>query len=399
MKAIFLSLLSVSALAAEPQVVTKEVTGEAAIVKGDVAKATDQAVQAALREAVSQTAGVFISSDTSIKNSVLVRDEISSHAKGYVKKYDITKKSTDKGVVTVSVKADVIASDIDKDLAVVKQIVKRLGRTKLLIVTQEALIDARGISSRSELLSTRLTQVFRDDGWRIIDEHGTGVGTDDKLVFASGVSAKELADKVVAKRTDVDYIVYGEIKLRYVPPADNQMIPEKDSTGKQILFFVEGEYDLALMEVRTGRSLTKIAGKLNLSPAMRNGTATVGYEATAKALSEDRAPQIAAELRGPMMEYLRDQVVNGQEVELKVSGLPDFGAVDEIQREISSVSAVKTVRVSGDFENGVVTYSVHVDGTASDLGKALDKAKVLKEKRTLKTTAVKNNVVEVAIAK
>jgi len=398
MKAIFLSLLSVSALAAEPQIVTKEVTGEAAIVNKDVAKATDQAVQAALREAVSQAAGVFISSDTSIKNSVLVRDEITSHAKGYVKKYDITSKSTDRGVVKVTVKADVLASDIDKDLAVVKQIVKRLGRTKLLIITQEALIDARGISSRGELLSTRLTQIFRDDGWRIIDEHGTGVGTDDKLVFSAGVSAKDLADKVVAKRTDVDYIAYGEIKLRYVPPMDNQLIPEKDGTGKQILFFVEGEYDLSLMEVRTGRNLAKVAGKLNLNPQMRMGAA-VGYEATAKALCEDRAPQIATELRTPMMEYLRDQLVNGQEVELKVSGLPDFGAVDEIQRELSSVTTVKTVRVSGDFENGVVTYSVHVDGTASDLGRALDKAKVLKEKRTLKTTAVKNNVVEVAIAK
>ena len=108
---------------------------------------------------------------------------------------------------------------------------------------------------------------------------------------------------------------------------------------------------------------------------------------------------IAQKLRAPVMDYLRDQVVNGAEVEVKVTGLPDFSAVDQLARELNAVHGVKGVKVAGDFDNGSVTYAVHLDGNANDLGRALDKVKVLKEHRTLKITAVKNNRVEVAIAR
>ncbi len=401
----FCLALGATAWAADPAVVTREATGEAAIVAGDVGKATAEATQAALRSAVEQVAGVMIQADTVTRNSVLVRDEVAAHAQGFVKKYDVTAKSQDKGVMKVTVKADVLTGEIDKDLQVVRAIISRLGRTRLLVVIQEGLIDQKGISTRGETLSTALVTAFRGDGWKIIDEKGTGVGTDDKLTLSAGVSAQTLADKVVADRKDVDYLVYGTIALRYVAPDPNPQLPIKEvdpETHKQLLYFVEGDYDLSMLEVRTGRSVAKVAGKLrlNLRDSYKEmAKVSQSYQVTSKVLADGETPHIVATLRNPVLEYLRDEVVNGAEVEVKVSGLPDFGAVDEIQRELTAMHAVKNVKVSGDFEGGSVTYAVRVDGTAIDLGRALDKAKVLKQRRTLKTVAVRNNKVEVAIAK
>ncbi len=384
----------------DPGVVVKEATGEAAVVAGDVAKATDQATQNALREAVAQSAGTLIQADTLTKNSTLVRDEVAAHTSGFVKSYEVTAKSQDKGVVKVTVKAQVLTKEIDKDLAVTRSIIKRLGGTKLMIYTQETLIDPNGVITRGEQLSTQLVSTFRNDGWRIIDEKGTSAGRDEKVQLTAGVSQGHI-DPKDARFDGIDYVVYGTISLRFVPPKSGGTIPEVSSSGEQQIFFVEGQYDLSMLETKTGRNLAKIAGKLGQQVRTKADLGKIGvsYEFTAKNLCETRAPEIAAALRAPVIEYLRDQIVNGAEVELKVTGLPNLKAVDELQREVEAIHAVKNVKVTGDFKNGAVTYTVHVDGTALDLGKALDDAKVLKEKKKLKTTAVSGNLVEVAIAK
>src|SRR6476619_7241656 len=97
---------SALALAGEqPEFITKEVTGEAAIVKGDKIKAKEDAKQAALREAVAQVAGVLVS------------DTIFAKSEGYVHKYDITSEKEEAGVMKVSVKAEVGTKALDQDLA------------------------------------------------------------------------------------------------------------------------------------------------------------------------------------------------------------------------------------------------------------------------------------------
>ncbi|MBS1153344.1 MAG: hypothetical protein H6Q89_5042, partial [Myxococcaceae bacterium] len=116
-----LVLLAASlALAAEPTVITKEATGQAAVAKGGEQKAYDEAVKLALRSAVEQASGVLVTADTVTLNSQLVRDQVYARASGYVKKFDVVSKKVEKGVVTVVIKADVGTAELDKDLEAVK---------------------------------------------------------------------------------------------------------------------------------------------------------------------------------------------------------------------------------------------------------------------------------------
>src|SRR3954467_13407709 len=109
---------SALALAGEqPEFITKEVTGEAAIVKGDKIKAKEDAKQQALREAVAQVAGVLVTGDTLTRNNQLVRHTIFAKSEGYIHKYDITSEKEEAGVMKVSVKAEVGTKALDQDLA------------------------------------------------------------------------------------------------------------------------------------------------------------------------------------------------------------------------------------------------------------------------------------------
>lgn len=391
-----LAFASVAA-AAEATVITKEATGQAAVGKGgDEAKAYDEALKQALRAAVEQAAGVLITADTSTLNSMLVRDQVYARASGYVKKYDVVSKKfdKDKGMMTVVVKADIGTADLDKDLEAVKGLIGRLSRNKLMIVIQEQAIDNKGITSRSEVLATALTKAFQMDGWQIRDEKGGG----PNLRLEAGVAQGLPAAKEVMKTADADYIVYGTVNFRYQMPDEFGTKVNAKGEREPIIFPVTVDYDLAMFNVASREQLAKIAGRFEQKDASRRGVnMIIDYVRTSQDFARVESPRIISELRTPVIEHLRDKGINGNDVTLIVSGLPDIGAVDEFSESVKTLKEVSQVKQDGDFDNGKMQYTVTVTGSAMDLGKLLGKSKY--KAKALKVTSVKSNAVEVAIAK
>jgi hypothetical protein len=381
------------AFAAEPAFVTKEATGQASVKDGEP-KAYDEAVKQALRSAVEQASGVMITADTVTLNSQLVRDQVYARASGYVKKFDVVSKKVEKGVLTVVVKAEVGTAELDKDLEAVKGMITRLGRTNLLIVTQEQAIDDKGIATKSEVLSTALTNVFKKDGWLILDEKSGGAD----LKLAAGVAQGTPPIKEILKTADADYVVYGTINFRYhvLPFGGTETLANGEK--KPIIFPVSAEYDLAMYNVRSREQLAKISGKFDQEQMQKKGIKPlISYSQTAMDFSKVESPRIIAELRNPVVEYLRNKAVNGNDVTVVVSGLPDFTSVGDFSESLKTIKDVTVVKQAGDFENGKMQYMVTIAGNASDLGRLLDRSKY--KAKTLKVTAVKNGAVEVAIAK
>ena len=389
-------LLPVGAWAGDDTMI-QEGTGAMAIAGRGEEKAFEEAKKLALRDAVEKAAGVMIQGDSMTLNSQLVRDRVFSTSQGYVKKHDVVSKKNERGVITVTVRAEVGKGDLDKELAAVKDLVNRMGRKKMIIMINEQSVDDKGVATTSATLATGLTDVFRADGWRMIDEKGTGddkVGVGMKVASSVAVGVPEARE--IAKKADADYIVYGSVAFRYQPASSGGIIPEKNDKGEQILFFVTGEYDLQAFEVSTGRQLSKVAGKFD-QKNMNQIQASKSYAQTAFDFCKRDAPRIAAELRNPMLEYLRNQDVNGADLRMKVSGLKDFGEVSDFESAIEEVANVRGVTSTGDFEKGTQEYEVTYLGRAQDLGKALI-TKAFKKKK-LSVVSVKNNVLEVAIAK
>ncbi|MBK7858580.1 MAG: hypothetical protein IPJ65_08150 [Archangiaceae bacterium] len=377
---------------------TAEGTGSAATAGKGSEKAFEEAKKLALRDAVEKAAGVLIQGDSMTLNSQLVRDRVFATSQGYVKKYDVVSKKEEKGVIVVNVRAEIGKADLDKDLVAVQGLVKRMGKNKLIIMLNESSVDDKGVSTVSATLATSITDILKADGWRIIDEKGTGdgekTGVGMKIASSTAVGVPEA--KELARKADADYIVYGSVAFRYQPPQSGGIIPEKNDRGEQILFFVTGEYDLQMFEVSTGRQLAKVAGKFD-QKNMNQIQASKSYAQTAFDFCKRDAPRIVGELRNPVLEYLRNQDVNGAEMRMKVSGLKDFGEVSDFEKAVEQVANVRGVSANGDFDKGTQEYEVTYLGRAQDLGKALITTTYKKKK--LSVVSVKNNIIEVAIAK
>jgi len=77
----------------------------------------DKATRNAIRNAVEQVVGTFISSDTAVKNNQLIKDEILSYSGGYAKGTKvISQEKTDDGLVAVRLEAEVVSTRLKRKI-------------------------------------------------------------------------------------------------------------------------------------------------------------------------------------------------------------------------------------------------------------------------------------------
>ncbi|MBI3182242.1 MAG: flagellar assembly protein T N-terminal domain-containing protein [Myxococcales bacterium] len=383
-------VLATGAFAAAPhELVTKEATGEAAIVDGNEARAEREATDRALRNAVEQVAGVLVSADTLTRNSQLISDRIFAKSAGYVRKYAVLSKRKEGGVMLVTVKADVGAAELDQDLAAVQRLVDALGRRRLVIVTHENAIDEKGIATKSEVMATVLTEAFRKDGWTIRDEK-----FGEKLQLAAGVALGAPQAKEIGKQSQADYILYGTVNFRYQPP--DPKWGQVDPQGRTLVFHVTGEYDLAFFATDSGVQIAKVVGKFNTGDMGKKGSAIISYERTAHDIALSHGEKVIAQVRGAVVEHLRDAEVSGTKVVVSVVGLPDYAAVQDFKKSVAKLTNVKGV-TPGTFREGKAEFDLTYLGTTSDLADVLGTAKFKKQK--ISVVGVTTNTVQVAVGK
>jgi len=71
----------------------------------------------AIRNAVEQIIGVYVSADTLVKNQAILKDEILGYSGGYVRDTRILSEEHDRdGLIAVTIEADVVASKLKRKL-------------------------------------------------------------------------------------------------------------------------------------------------------------------------------------------------------------------------------------------------------------------------------------------
>ncbi|MDP3231524.1 MAG: flagellar assembly protein T N-terminal domain-containing protein [Myxococcales bacterium] len=384
MRTLSTSFILLSAIAfAQATVVTKDGTGEAAVVNKDEAKAFEDAKNAALRSAVEQAAGVRIDADTLAVNNQLVRDQVFANTSGYVKSFDVVSKKVEKGVMTVVVKANVITDNLDKDIQAARDLVKRMGRPSIVIVVQEQTIPiGEKLLINSDVTATVLTEAFKADGWDIKDAQAINKALKvDGAATLGSVAMKEINDL-----TRANYVLYGRTVLRHQAP--DSMLKGAD------VFHVSGEYDLALAATDSELQIAKVAGKLTWKDPSR--PPVLSYERTAFVLVQERKKEIVEGVRKAILEHFRSSATNGIQISMGVSGLEDYGAAKDFKKSIEAIKGVKEA-IQDKFDKGKATFRVTFLGNVDDLATEFQQATFKKKK--LNVVSATSNTLEVAVAK
>ncbi|MFH0801587.1 MAG: flagellar assembly protein T N-terminal domain-containing protein, partial [bacterium] len=82
-----------------------EATGQAAITDNDIGRARERATHDALRTAIERILGVMIKSQTIVKNSRVLKDEIYANSEGFALCNEILDEGRKDGIYTIRLKA------------------------------------------------------------------------------------------------------------------------------------------------------------------------------------------------------------------------------------------------------------------------------------------------------
>lgn len=117
----FLSICFITQIQAQTSIVTAKGTG----------LKREDALQDALRAAVSQAAGVALMSETKVENFMVISDAISTNTRGYISKYDMVKEVPFSDRFEVTVNATVSTEPIKADFQL---LAKSVGGIRFLVM-------------------------------------------------------------------------------------------------------------------------------------------------------------------------------------------------------------------------------------------------------------------------
>lgn len=156
----------------------------------------DHAIQDGLRKAVESATGVFVYSSSEVKNFTLVKDQIITAARGYVKTFDIKDEFKNDGLVIVKLN---VAVDTDKIKTMIRRDVKA-------ITYEDALKDYAAIANQLER-NRKYAEILKSISSKPLNELYSIDLTSYKILYA-GVNTADIVLSFRIAKNDYLWSVY-----------------------------------------------------------------------------------------------------------------------------------------------------------------------------------------------
>jgi len=321
------------------QVEDKTVLVEGVGVSDDRAKARDDAIADAQRRAVEVGVGLYVKSESLVRNFVLLSDSIYSHAEGYVASYDILSERHDGDECRVSIRARVRMGNIEDDLAVLWDRLQLAGSPRVIVAVEEA-----EPTHADALAHNIITEKLVGYGFKVLDP-----GQLEKASWRRSLRLIQSGDAqtadILALQDAADIIVVGRPTYRALGKA----VPELD------VYSCEAAVDARAIRVDTGEIISAVRGSAIPTAAFRQDQAV---EEAVRAAADDW-------LRRNLGALMREAVDPTRSYSLAVSRCT-LAEAGDLVRALSGVRFVRDAHLRA-YDEGTAQVEVRFAGTAQAL--------------------------------
>ena len=324
--------------------------GVASYYPGDAGRSHDEALEAALKAAVEQVSGVFMSTETQMKNFDLVKDEVESKTQGFVKKYTILKEAQDAELYRMTIEAEVEKAAFFKEVnSSLETLYKRVGMPSVMIVVKE---NVPGGDTDGEALSVtekEIRRVLLMKGFRFIDFRSLPDSSVVENATAGGTIKRQDVMRV-AKKAGAALVIFGSASTK-----------SKGLVGQ----FTSIQATVSL-DVMRSDSNQVIASETVSQPGVHIDATTAAVQALKKA-SEEILPKLVEQVS-----YLWVKEKNeGSIVELSIKEI-SFPHLMHLKKILGAggTKGVKKV-TQRSYANKEAILEVTTSKSAQDLGEAI----------------------------
>jgi len=363
----FVLSVLVAATGASGQQITVKPTDRWITVTGVAAglneTAKDEAVAQALRTAVEQACGVFLTAQSQSRDYQAVYDKIFADAVGYVREYKVLKTWTDDEKTHASVRARVSTQKFEKDWSVIAHTVERENNPRLIVVILEAVYHAT-LHPGYEVKETGIVQgkiedFFISRGITLMDHAVAGdISKRDVLLAVVKDDTEEVA--ALGARFKADVVLIGRASAKYGKTIE---------IAGQTMYQYTATLNIRVIQADSARLLvSKSYGPVTSNTLQRAGS---GDKALAK-LAEDAAPKILTAI----VDAWRARAYVSRTVQLSISGM-DYETWKAFKAEAKELRGVQALRLR-EITESVANIDAEYRYTNETLADHLTEMKAIK---------------------
>ena len=356
---VFLALLALAMASpalsqqASPETRVVETIGMAAVGEAGEASARDLAIADALRKAVEQAVGTFVSSDTMVENYQVLSDTVYTQAQGFVTGYTITNESQTAGSYLVQVRAEVSTGALSHELDAMGLIQMKVERPRVLFMIAEKNIGQKryvywwwgeteymGETVDISAAETALKELFVNRGFNVVDISGSAWTFEISDAFRVVDLTKDGA-RSVGRDLNADIVVYGKA-----------VATEGRSTPGSALGLYIADITAQAVRVDDGMVLGASSGH---GTSKNISVITGGMEALSNA---------SVELGGTLAEQIMTKWSGPQTVTVRLAGVTDYKELADFKRRLKGIVRGIEAVYQRSFSGGVAVLELETSVSA-----------------------------------
>ncbi len=250
--------------------------GSAKIFNNNKGSARKQALNNALRDSVKQGVGLLLDSQTVVKNWAVIRDEVYSSARGFVKGYKILRDEEKGGDWIIEIDAEVSSGDLKDKLSELRILHQKMGNKRLMVLYKPEHPDALD-EKHSAVLSalTSIPSELNRLGFRVFDQRSLGYVSGKTSQTGGSIDEwRKIADQhqvdmlvefelVASKKKPFSSSTFSAakvaIRIRVYDVSTGRLISNSQTNQKQMTNARIGSYDWDNALSKAGEKAGRIA--------------------------------------------------------------------------------------------------------------------------------------------
>ncbi len=342
---------------AEENEKTVTVSGTAKIEKGDTASARREAIDDALRNAVEQGLGVFVDSDTQVKNYRLIYDNILLRSSGFVTSYDVLSENPMGDKLRVMIKAAVTLAAIKDKLVALSILREQVYYPRLMILV----MSDRGMVGEAEKSGrVHLNRIFAEKHFDLI---------------SSDVSEKLHNDTKLLLNVTKDTVVAAKLGLEHHAEVVLTAVMQSRGAGS------DGNFETAQSHIRV-EAVDPQTAKVFISNEITARGAGLSKDDALRGSGKKGAEQIADYSMEEIIKWWKEFKDRALQYKVILNNVNDYGTAIEFEDAVKAINNVKAFN-ERHFGGGYLEADVDYKGGKSELQKKIYQG--CREKGGLKT--------------
>lgn len=337
---------------------------------GTDARARDEAIADAMRRAVEQAMGSYVSSETLVENMILIEDRIYSETRGYIKSYEVIKEKTDSGAYEIKISAIVKTGKLADDLESIGLLIRKKRNPRVMVVLSSRQVSGtyfevsrEGNRNVENQIENRMIQ----KGFQVVDagqvRHKKNV---EAAIYGNDLSK---AGKM-AKDYGAEVLIVGDVRREYVN--------SKNLYGRHVRFF-SNEIRLKALETDTAKIL--YSGFKTKPPS------GVDY---LEPIQDASSELIGEMITGILGQWSKD-VYQIASYQLNLSGA-SFKDVSQLKKGLKKIRGFGGVQTRS-FQSGIALLEVKYKGSLEELAEKISELNA----PAMEIVGIQSNTIEMKI--